>query len=127
MARNYEALLGFIAERSNAPFAWGSNDCVSFAVGAVHAMTGRRLRVPQWHTERGATRVLKRLGGLEAAADSLLSRIPVARAARGDIGAVRTSRGVLLVVIVGDTVVGPDLDGLRRLSRNVLTAAWSAT
>lgn len=115
------------------PFAWGrdANDCVSFGLGAVEAQTGRtdlRHRLPNWRTETGARRVLARIGGLEAAVDSVLTSVPLAHAQRGDIALVEhpVTGAKALMVVEGDTLVGPDASGARRLRRSRMVKAWSA-
>ena len=112
------------------PFAWGrdKNDCVSFAAAAVLATTGREIDFggARWLTKVGAARVLKRLGGLEAAVDRHLARVTPAFAQRGDIAAILGSGGLLLGVIEGDTIAGPCPTGIMRLPRAAAQMAWSA-
>ena len=126
--RDLNALATYVAARETVPFAWGLHDCVTFAAGAVLALTGRDplADIAAWTTERAALRELDRRGGLAAAVSSVLTEIPLAHAHRGDIGAVDGVRGPLLVVIEGMTLVGPDRDGLARLPRTKLVRAWSA-
>lgn len=129
MLRDLDALLRLIEARQTRPFAWRQpDDCVSFAVLAIRAQFGwnplERLR---WSSKRGAARVLKRLGGLEAAADARLIKIAPARAMRGDIAGVADPLfGVRLMVVEGDTLVGPGDRGLRRMPRSTMIRAWSA-
>lgn len=112
------------------PFAWGSerNDCVSFAAAAVLASTGRKIdfRGARWHTAIGAARLLKRLGGLEAAIDAELPRVAVPFAQRGDVVAVQGKRGLLLGVVEGDTIAGPGPAHIMRLPRSAALIAWNA-
>lgn len=112
------------------PFAWGSdqNDCVSFAAAAVQAVTGRRIDFngSHWSTGRGAARVLKRLGGLEAAVDRHLTRVAAPFAQRGDIAAIEGEHGLLLTIVEGDTLAGPGPSGVMRLPRTAAVIAWSA-
>ena len=128
--RDTEALVAFIESRMRAPFAWGKgrNDCISFFGGAVLAQTGvnRLAALPNWTTQRGALRVLKGLGGLEAAIDSVLTPVAMAQAARGDGALVKTASGLAVMVIEGETLVGPGLDGTERLPRAAMIRAWSA-
>lgn len=139
MIRDYSALVAFLHSRAATPFDWGKNprrkgspdsgnSCVHFAAGAVLAQTGRNIMpaLPSWSNEVGARRVLKRLGGIEAATDRVLRRIPPAMAQRGDIAGVETADGLLLMVIEGDTLAGPGASGARRLRRSRMVAAWSA-
>ncbi|WP_380787229.1 DUF6950 family protein [Sphingomonas sp. R86521] len=127
--RDYDALLAFVAGRTTLPFDWKRNDCVRYAAGAVLAQTGvDPLRgVIRWGTARGAVRVLDRMGGMEAAVSSRLTAIAPAMAARGDIAGVPDDDlGLRLMVIEGETLVGPGDAGNRRLKRSVMTHAWRA-
>ena len=126
--RDLSSLAAYIAAREAAPFAWGSNDCVTFAAGAVLALTGRDplADLPPWNSERAALIGLKRRGGLIAAVSSVLAEIAVAHAHRGDIGAVMGPDGPFLMVIEGMTLVGPGIDGLFRHRRDALIYVWSA-
>lgn len=129
--RDQAALVEFIESRMRTGFAWGkrANDCISFFGGAVLAMTGvdRLAPLPDWKSAASANRVLKRLGGLEAALDSVLTPVPVAHAARGDGALVRMGEGLAVMVVEGDSLVGPGLNGLVRLKRPAMLRAWSAT
>lgn len=130
MSRDLIALRRFIACRENAPFAWGkdANDCASFARAAVIAQTGKDpLKAVTWTTARGAARVIAGHGSIEAVADKALRRIPVSRAMRGDVAAVRDEKhGVSLAIVDGDMLVGPGERGNLRLPRSAMIAAWSA-
>lgn len=124
-ARDLDALLGYLAEAEARPFAWGRHDCVRFAGGAVEAATGRKPALPTWTSERGALRVLARLGGLEAAVDGVLTRTPAALAQRGDVALVDDAA---LGVVEGEFVLALSPDaGLVRLPRSAIRTAWSAT
>jgi hypothetical protein len=127
-ARDYGALVAYLAAREAMPFGWWTNDCVTYGAGAVLAQTGVDLLAGQapWTSEARALAAIAALGGLEAIVDAHLPEIPRAHALRGDIGAVIGLRGPLLVVIEGDTLAGPDLKGVRRLPRQYLRKAWSA-
>ena len=129
MTRDCGAMAAYIAARTAVPFAWGSNDCVTFAAGAVLALTGRDplAGIPAWQSERAALIGLKRRGGLFAAVSSVLPQIAPAHAHRGDIGAVMGPDGPFLMMIEGATLVGPALHGLFRHRRDALVCSWSAT
>lgn len=130
MARDLNALLGFIAERAPMPHEWGSsrNDCVAYMAGAVKAQTGRDcLEGLSWSSEIGARRVLRRLGGLEAAMDARFVRIAPAMAQRGDIAGIPDELlGVRIMIVEGATLVGPGARGEKRNPRAAMTIAWSA-
>lgn len=126
--RDLTAQAAFIAARETAPFAWGAQDCVTFAAGAVHALTGNDplASLPRWSSEREALAELARRGGLIEAVSAVLDELPRAWAHRGDVGAVEVDGGLSLMVIEGLTLVGPGPDGLIRLPRAHMIAAWSA-
>ena len=127
--RDLASLAAYIAARQDMPFAWGQNDCVTFAAGAVHALTGLDplAGIARWKTERGAMMALKRRGGLIAAVSSVLPTIALAHAHRGDIAAVEGPDGPYLMVIEGVTLVGPSPQGLDRHPRAAMIHAWCAT
>jgi hypothetical protein len=129
MAVDREALAGFLAGRLAMPFAWGreANDCVGFVLAAIEALSGHDvLPGVTWTTERGAARVIRRLGGLERAVDARLRPIAPAAALRGDVAAIADERfGVSLLIVEGSSLVGPGGRGLKRLPRSAMTKAWS--
>ncbi len=121
------AALGAYLEQSK-PFDWDGNCCVFFALGAVRAQFGRAPNIGhRWSTARGAARVLKRVGGLEAATDAIFERIAPGQAMRGDIaGCPDPELGIALLVIEGMTLAGPCEGGTRRVPRSMMTMAWRA-
>lgn len=95
------------------PFRWGALDCVTFAAGAVQAITGQCPAHPQWVSERSAARALRRAGGLHAAVSALLPELPAPTLAqRGDVLLVRQPGRDLLAVCLGDTWAAPGRNGL---------------
>lgn len=131
MDRNYPALFDAIAARSARPFRWRfGRECVGFAGACVAALTGRDplADLPRWRTRAEALAIAADLGGLEAAVDARLAgRVAPALALRGDIaGLPDPLLGVRLMVIEGETLVGPGRRGLERLPRRAMTIAWSA-
>jgi hypothetical protein len=91
MKRDVAALIAFIDSRRDSPHKWGSrsNDCASFANGAVKAATGKgALAGLHWTGKIGALRALTAIGGMEAALDARFERIAPAEAHRGDIAAI---------------------------------------
>lgn len=127
--RDLGALGRFLAERAALPHAWTRGRCcVSFALGAAAAQTGRDVlaTLPAWRTQRQARTVAARLGGLEAAMDARFRRIAPAMAMRGDIAGIADDEfGVALRVVEGRSLVGPGDRGLRRRPRAEMIAAWS--
>lgn len=131
MTRDFDALVAFLEARAAMPFAWGKNDCVTFAAGAVLAMTGEDAlafpdRRPTWKSAAGAARRLAQFGGLEAAVSTVLTEIPVAMAHRGDVGLVEVEGRQNLCIFEGDLIVAPGEAGLVRQARANAVRAWSA-
>lgn len=132
MSRDVAAMIAVIEARSARTFAWhGQRDCVSFAGACIAALTGRDplAGLPRWRTRREALAVAQEQGGLEAAVDARLPvRVAPANAQRGDIAGLPDRLfGIRLMVIEGETLVGPGRNGLERLPRSAMTIAWSAT
>lgn len=128
--RDLDALTAYLDARLTRPFGWGrrANDCISFFTGAVKVQNGRDLPRElgvDWTTAMGGRRVLTRLGGVEAIADTLLRPVPLAMAMRGDGAIVQGPRGPLMMVVEGDTLVGPGPYGALRLPRNAALRCWS--
>lgn len=130
LARDVAALLAWIEAAAQRRFAWRrGRDCVSFALGAVEAQTGVALLadIALWSTRREAVAVARALGGLEAAIDARMERTPAALARRGDVAALGDAVfGVRLMVVEGQTLIGPGARGLERLGRSAMEFAWDA-
>jgi hypothetical protein len=89
------------------PFAWGKNDCATFAAGAVQAMTGEDV-IPEvrgrYTTARGSVRTLrKHAAGTLAATVTAKFGEPVDHAQRGDIvmhdGSLAISFGAFAIAV----------------------------
>ena len=126
--RNYDALVAFIAARERVPFAWAGNHCAAFGAGAVQAQTGRNpLRDVRVTTEKGALLAAARRGGLAVAISARLRPIAPSMARRGDIAGVPDDAfGVRVMVVEGETLVGPGPTGNRRAPPSAMICAWSA-
>lgn len=117
----------FVMERNRTVFAWGSNDCCTFAFDAVKAITGED---PAPHLrdhvdEMSAARSLKTQGGVEAIADKVFGqKIIPALASVGDIGLVTTKGRESLAVCGGDTWFGPGENGLVHVPLLDGLSAW---
>lgn len=118
-------LFELIEARRSEPFAWGKNDCLTFALEGFEAVHGvPALELPgSYKTEVGAARLLKRLGhaSLEAAATSVLGKplASVLLAQRGDIAFLDG-----LMVVTGKEAVGPGADGLEARPLADLKMVW---
>lgn len=126
--RDIEALLAEIARRDPLPFDWGGNDCVRYVAACVLAQSGLDpLAGLDWADEASARALLATLGGMEAAVDSRLRRIAPAFAMRGDVaGVADPDLGLALMIVEGQTLVGPGALRARRLPRAAMIASWSA-
>ena len=125
--RDFAAWHAWLETMRAQPFAWGTNDCVTFAARSTCALTGRNpLRgIARWKTERGALLALARAGGIDIAVSAVLTEVPIALAHRGDVGAVEDERGMFLMVIDASILVGPGVEGLIYYPRERLVHSWS--
>lgn len=125
-----EALIPFLEGREAFAFGYSdapnSHDCVRFCDAGVMAVTGRsplKTLSASWTSEIGALKVLKRIGGMAAALDTVMDRIDPCQANRGDVGLVDERT---LVLVEGACVVGPaPVRGLLRRPRAAMIAAWT--
>lgn len=72
---NWPLLLSaYLTERRTMPFAWGSNDCLTFAAKGVEAMTGHDFSAeyPAYTTEAEAIDILNSNGGYEGIINACL-------------------------------------------------------
>lgn len=89
-----ERLAAFIEARRHVPFAWGSNDCATFAADALVALTGADPMAAlrgRWAGQEQALQVLQQLGGLGRAGCRVLGR-PLPQLAAAPRGAVVCAR-----------------------------------
>lgn len=122
-------LVKYTESRRSMPFAWGSNDCVTFSMDWVLALRGvdpiADLR-GQWRDASTAFEVIKSLGGLIEAADVRFKRIPTGFAQRGDIVAIPVDGHIGLYVCSGSHAVGPGRDEMMLIDMGGAVAAWEA-
>lgn len=116
----------YVASRTRAPFAWGTNDCATFAFDWIETCTGERLLDVGHDDAASAARAIAAEGGLEA---GLVARLGppldnVLQAQRGDVGLVDIEGRQSIVVVIGDLAVGPSADGLAAVPFSALTHAW---
>ena len=118
-----------IEQRSLASWSWGDFDCVTFAADAMVAVCGQDplagLR-GSWHDEATAQTAMCARGGLYRKARGVLGRpIALERAWRGDIGAIRTAKGLAMVVFCSEGLIGPGASGgLQIVRRSLAAVAW---
>lgn len=129
MSRDYAALIAAIEAQAAQPFGWRrGRDCVSFAASCAKAQTGRDILagIPRWKSRRQALAVADEVGGLAQALGRRLRVVAPALAQRGDIAGLPDDLfGVRLMIVEGETLVGPGARGLERLPRSAMTIAWS--
>lgn len=118
-----ERLDAWVDSRRDMPFAWAANDCFTFALGAVEAITGARGLYPAtWSDAMSAIREIERRGSYEAMITSVLGRPSQnwREARRGDVVLAEAEEGSRRAPIwrrpsmlcVGAHIVGPGVDGL---------------
>lgn len=120
-------LQAFAQSRDRRPFAWGLNDCATFAADGVQALTGVQL-LPDLRghcTARQALAALRQLGGLCAIATRALGPpISPRRANIGDVILLPMGKREALGLCNGITVLGPGRDGMVAISMRLARLAW---
>lgn len=111
-----------LTDRLKTPFAWGENDCATFAAACVEAMTGvNHLQgMPTWSDEASALAAIEEVGGMKPWLDSHFEPINPLTAQRGDLGLV----GTALNVCVGRGWASPSSDGLAVTPLGSASEAW---
>lgn len=113
--------------RGSMPFAWGSNDCCTFAAAAVEALTGVNpmARVPAYDSALAAARLIEEGGGLRALATSLLGPpVPSIMAAVGDVVLVLNEGREALGICNGTCVAGAGEHGMLFVGMDAALAVW---
>lgn len=119
-------LEAFTRERASMPFAWGTNDCATFAAACVEAMTGvRPLPELRGYSALQAVRLIEERGGLRGIATEVLGEpIPAAFAAVGDVVLVRMGKADALGICNGSCAMGPGEAGIEMAAMGAVMAAW---
>jgi len=111
------ALNDYVAAHERQAFAWGTNDCIMFACGAIEAITGKDPAHHwrgQYHSAFGAARIFKARGGFEEMVATIagaegFAEIPVTQAHRGDLMLLVGKRPVAGVCLgVWSAFTGPE-------------------
>lgn len=130
-----QRLQEFVGSRVASPFAWGSNDCVSFAAAAVERLTGTAVLAAlgePWTDSASAAVLLRAYAGgdlIEATAKLMAEfcceEVPPLHAQRGDvvIGVSPSTGDASAMICLGAEIAGP---GLKRLELLPLTDALRA-
>ncbi|WP_291295808.1 DUF6950 family protein [Elioraea sp.] len=127
-----------IALHARTPFAWGTQDCVTFAADAVAAITGRDPIAAirgTWSCDQGARRALDRFVGrpnIDAAVEIMAQRegwprVPALSARRGDILLLSRPREAecRLAVCAGERALCPGALGLVADPITAACKAWA--
>lgn len=120
-------LAEFGQARASMPFAWGTNDCCTFAADAVSAMAGRDLRkdFPAYDGALGAARAIEEGGGLQRLAEQLLGASESPKMAGvGDVVLVLNAGREVLGICNGTSVAAPGERGMVMLGMDSAIAAW---
>lgn len=120
-----------VEARLAVPFAWGSNDCISFPADAMLAMHGHDT-MAEFRTQRSSQRQaweqLRAGGGLKAGlARAGLQPVAPGLAQVGDLvllGLGPRKRRRVLAVCNGDVALAPGAEGLVATRMDLAVAAW---
>ena len=132
-----QRLAKILADRLDAPFVWGTNDCCLFACDAIRAMTGHD--PAEWFRGRyakkeSAYKLLKEFARGEILATTELitqelgmREVQPAFAKRGDVALIEGGLGQTLGVIdlTGMNVAAPGAGGLEFFPIQKIIKAWS--
>lgn len=121
-----QAFSEFLRARADMPFAWGGNDCCSFAAAGIEAMTGADLMrgVPDYSNAAEAARILMR--PLEDWLDERLNRMSApAFAQRGDVGLIVIDGRRSLALVDGHYLYGAGDRKMARVERVAAIMAWA--
>jgi hypothetical protein len=133
MLSNWHRLLhSFIESRRLTPFAWGTNDCCTFAADAMLAITGSDPMDDHrgYHTAKEALLIMGSNGLFLFADDVLTGKgyLPIALpfATLGDVVGVILRDRETLAVHLGNTIAAPGKDGVVFIRPTEVVKAWRA-
>lgn len=122
-----DLLAAYIESRRAMPFAWGGNDCFTFALGAVEAITGARDLYPAtWDDAMSAMREIEKHGSYEAMISGVLGRPSQnwKEARRGDVVLAEQDGRPISALCVGSVICGPSLAGLEFKALTDVRLVW---
>lgn len=127
-------LAEFLTARESAPFAWGENDCCLFACDGIRALTGldpaAKVFRGRYRDAAGATRLLRKHGGVEAITERLCAEHGFAElrdvrlAQRGDVLIHDNDGRAVLALCDGRHAISPGATGSVRVPVSVCRRAW---
>ena len=126
-----EALATEVEQSRDRPFKWGANDCCSFAVRVVAAMTGTTVESGGWSSAREACAALEERGGVKAAlrataAENGWSPCSSLSPSRGDVCAAFDGEGkTVFSICIGRALAVPGETGLQFLKLEHCLEAYS--
>lgn len=121
-----ERLADYLDAGRDAPFAWGENDCATFAAGAIAAITDTQIEVPRVESAADYARFVLASGALhEHVVDRLGEPLgSPAHAQRGDLVLMLLDERPTLGVCIGAEAAGPGPAGLVTMPMQSARAAW---
>lgn len=118
----------FVAARQTMPFAWGANDCCTFAADCILAITGVDVALSEQRQQSSAlqaARLLKTVGGVAGAATSALGEpMPALMAQVGDVVLADAAGRDMLAICNGATCMAPGPAGLVHISMATARKCW---
>jgi hypothetical protein len=123
------ALDRVIAAHQQQPFAWGTSDCLHFALDVAAALTGfdpRAADPPVYNSRNEAMTVLRERGfdTIEQMLNHYFLKIHPAWAHRGDIAVINQDDGISVGVFVGAMIAVKDIAGLGFVPRSRAVMAF---
>lgn len=123
----HAALDEYVQARQAVPFAWGANDCCTFAADWVMLARGSdpMADLRGVRSQRDAARILKAEGGLLAAVTARMGApIPGRMAQVGDVVLLDHAGRQHMGVCMGEVVAVPSEQGLTLAPITLAEAAW---
>jgi hypothetical protein len=114
-------LAEYIEKNLTNKFEWGVHDCMTFTIGWVENVTGKKyLPSEMWKNEKQARQRVKKEGGLEKVFDDNFYSIEVNMATDGDITVINN----VASIFSGRYVLSTGIDGIIKKSRSEAKKAW---
>lgn len=120
-------LEAFARVRQSMPFAWGTNDCATFAADCVEALTGQRMlpKMRNYSTARDALVLIEGAGGLRSIACHALGGFILPAYARvGDVVLHRFGKREALGICNGGAALSPGRAGTVAVPMDSVVCAW---